>query len=300
MNKKFYFIMIFIFALSALLLGLSYSKDSGKDMELKIKENVDEYFRVVYSTEQTLSSNNDSIDFGITNISDKNVDYVIRLHKKTNKNVYYTLDGEEEKTLNNDKIFTSSLSKKGTDGDYEMHTISVSGDEGFKVRVDVVLLDNSLGTVIKDSSQVFVDDDNDYRFFGGDVLNYIKSDKDVYRIVGLIDGKIKIVSECDRSAIYDANSEFLTEEDYLLSFDDHKVDVNNLSKYKSWLNNDYRYWLESDDDDLKKVVDADVGVIKDPGSKRHYRRYVKYIPADAVVTSGVGSLSDPYEVSYGS
>ena len=299
MNKKFYFIMIFIFALSALLLGLSYSKDSGKDMEFKIKESIDENFRVVYSTEQTLSSKNDSIDFGITNITDKNVDYVIRLSKKNNKNVYYTLDGEDEKTLNNDRIFTSSLSKKGTDGDYEMHSISVNGDEGFRVKVDIVLLDNSLATTIKDSPQVFKAD-NDYRYFGENVLNYIKVDKQVYQIVGLIGGKFKLVSNFDRLAIYDSNSEYLTEEDYLLSFNEHQVDVENITKYKSWLNDDRRYWLESDNDDLKKVVDADVGVIEESGLKRHFRRYVKYIPGDAVVTSGVGSLSDPYEVSYGS
>ena len=143
--------LFFVFAISILLLGLSYSKDSGNDMELKINEMHDNYFRIVYSTGDVLTKESNKVDFGITNITNKNQDYVIKLVNSGDKKVYYSLDGETEKTLDKEVIFTSSLSKYGTDGDYAMHRLSVNGEGNFNVRLSVSRLDRTLNTYIKDA-----------------------------------------------------------------------------------------------------------------------------------------------------
>ena len=300
MSKKFYLLIIFVFATSALLLGMSYSKDSGNDMTLKLNQNYDDYFRVVYSTQQVLTNANNKIDFGITNITNENQNYVIKLVNKGNGNVYYKLDDEEEKLLGKEIIFKSSLNANGTDGDYVMHRLTVNSDKDFRVKVEIALLDTSLKGALLESDQVFIDDKDNIRFYGEKVDNYIKYGDSVYRLIGLINGKFRLVSEPMNTAKYDATASYLVLEDYLLSFDKHDVKEDNIIGYKSWMNVDYRFWIESDDLEYGKMVDADVGVRTDSKNKVHYQRFVKQISGDAVIVKGNGTIASPYEVSYDS
>ena len=300
MNKKFYFILIFVFAVSALLLGLSYSKDSGTDSDLKLIQNYDDYFRVVYSTNKVLNNDNNKIDFGITNITDSNQDYEIRLVGNGDTPIYYKLDEEKEQTLNNEKIFTSSLTKKGTDGDYAMHTIEVLNENEFSCKVLITVLDKSLKSHLIDSKQVFIDNDGNYRYFGANVDNYISVDGTTYRIIGLIGDKFRLVSEAFTTSKYVVESTYMDVNDYVLSFDKHDLKEDGTFGYESWLNIDYRFWLETDDGEESKMVDADVGVRTDVKTKKHYQRIVREIEGNAIVLSGDGSLSSPYEVSYDS
>ncbi len=293
--------LFFVFAISILLLGLSYSKDSGNDMELKINEMHDNYFRIVYSTGDVLTKESNKVDFGITNITNKNQDYVIKLVNSGDKKVYYSLDGENEKTLDKEVIFTSSLSKYGTDGDYAMHRLSVNGEGSFNVRLSVSRLDRTLNTYIKDADNVFKDKNNNYRYFGGTVNNYIKYENQVYQIVGLFGDKVRLVSGFSkRPMMYNASKNFLSVEDYVLSFDKHDLTEKNTFGNKSWLDAEYRYWLESDKAGLSKMVDADVGVRDDYKGRLHYERIVITIGNNLNVVKGNGSISSPYEVSYGS
>ncbi len=293
--------LFFVFAISILLLGLSYSKDSGNDMELKINEMHDNYFRIVYSTGDVLTKESNKVDFGITNITNKNQDYVIKLVNSGDKKVYYSLDGETEKALDKEVIFTSSLSKYGTDGDYAMHRLSVNGEGSFNVRLSVSRLDRTLNTYIKDADNVFKDKNNNYRYFGGTVNNYIKYENQVYQIIGLFGDKVRLVSGFSkRPMMYNASKNFLSVEDYVLSFDKHDLTEKNTFGNKSWLDAEYRYWLESDKAGLSKMVDADVGVRDDYKGRLHYERIVITIGNNLNVVKGNGSISSPYEVSYGS
>lgn len=300
MSKRFYLLIIFVFATSALLLGLSYSKDSGNEMTLKLNQNYDDYFRVVYSTQQVLTKTNNKIDFGITNITGENQNYVIKLINKGKGNVYYKLDGEEEKVLGKEIIFKSSLKANGTDGDYVMHRLSVNADKDFRVKVEIALLDVSLKGALLESDQVFIDDNDNIRFFGEKVDNYIKYGDRVYRIIGLINDKFRLVSEPMNTAKYDVTANYLALEDYILSFDKHDLKEENVYGNKSWMNADYRFWVESDDLEVGKMVDADVGVRTDSKNKVHYQRFVKQINGDALIVKGNGTISNPYEVSYDS
>ena len=300
MNKKYYLLLIFVFALSALLLGFSYSKDSGDDVDLKLIQDYSDYFRVVYSTDKNLNKNNNKIDFGITNISDSNQDYVIKLVNNSKENVYYLLDGESERKLEKEIIFTSSLAKKGDDGDYVMHSIQIVNENDFDVSLEINILDTSLKTYLSDAGDVFIDNKGNYRFYGEHVNNYIKMDNEVYRMIGLIDGKIRVIGEATNIVRYITDNNYLTAEDYVLSFDKHDLSEDNLLGNSSWLNIDYRFWLESDDDNIAKMVDADVGVRTDSKSKLHYQRIVTEFDGNAKVVKGNGTIGNPYEVSYDS
>jgi hypothetical protein len=300
MNKKFYFILVFVFAVSALLLGLSYSKDSGNDSNLKLIQNYDDFFRVVYSSKQVLNKDNKKIDFGISNVTDSNQDYEIRLIGNGDTTIYYRLDAEDEQTLNNEKIFTSSLTKKGTDGDYAMHTIEILNEDEFSVKVLITPLDNSLKSRVIESKQVFKDKNGDYRYYGANVDNYINLDGTTYRIIGLIGDKFRVVSEAFTTSKYVLESDYMNVEDYVLSFDKHDLEEGSTFGYESWLNIDYRFWLETDDGEESKMVDADVGVRTDAKTRKHYQRTVREFDGNAVVKAGDGSVSSPYEVSYGS
>ncbi|MBQ4031263.1 MAG: hypothetical protein II625_05875 [Bacilli bacterium] len=300
MNKKYYLLLIFVFALSALLLGFSYSKDSGDDVDLKLIQDYSDYFRVVYSTDRVLNKDNKKIDFGITNISDSNQDYVIKLINNTKDNVYYLLDGESERKLEKEIIFTSSLTKNGDDGDYVMHTLEITSENDFNVTLEINILDTSLKAYLEEAGDVFIDNNGNYRFFGEHVNNYINIDNEVYRMVGLINGKIRVIGEASSIARYVTNNDYLSVEDYILSYDKHDLSEDNLYGNSSWLNIDYRYWLESDDQEIAKMVDADVGVRTDSKSKLHYQRIIKEFDGDVKVVKGNGTIANPYEVSYGS
>lgn len=300
MNKKYYLLLIFVFALSALLLGFSYSKDSGDDVDLKLIQDYSDYFRVVYSTDRVLNKDNKKIDFGITNISDSNQDYVIKLINNTKDNVYYLLDGESERKLEKEIIFTSSLTKNGDDGDYVMHTLEITSENDFNVTLEINILDTSLKAYLEEAGDVFIDNNGNYRFFGEHVNNYINIDNEVYRMVGLINGKIRVIGEASSIARYVTNNDYLSVEDYILSYDKHDLSEDNLYGNSSWLNIDYRYWLESDDQEIAKMVDADVGVRTDSKSKLHYQRIVTEFDGNAKVVKGNGTIGNPYEVSYDS
>ncbi len=300
MTKRFYFILIFVFAVSALLLGLSYSKDSGTDIDLKLIQNTDDYFRVVYSKENKLNKKDNKIDFGVSNITNKDLDYVIKIINKGKNAIYYRLDGEKEKTLGNEVVFTATIKKKGTDGDYNLHRLEITNQDDFNAVVEVALLDNSLKTYMLNSPDVFKDSKHNLRYFGLEVNNYIKVDNNLYRIIGLIDNKLRLVGEPTVIASYVASNTYLTVEDYVLSFDKHNLNEKNVLGNNSWLNSEYRYWLESDNDVKAKLVDADVGVSIDPKGKVHYQRFVREINGNVKVTGGNGTSSSPYEVSYGS
>ena len=304
MNKKIYFILIFVFAISALLLGLSYSKDSGTEKDFKLLQKYDDYFRVVYSTDKDLNINNKKIDFGITNITEDNQDYVIKLINKGKNDIYYKLDGEKEKTLNKEIIFTSTLTKKSTDGDYVLHTVEITNEDEFNVELQINVLDKVQEkpklNIFEDNKQIFTDNNGNYRYYGENVDNYIRLDGKVYRIVGMIANKLRIVGEVGDIAGYISSNNYLTVEDYLLSFDKHDLTEENVLGNKSWLNIDYRYWIESDDDKLGKMVDADVGVKTDSKTRIHYQRIVRDLEGNVEIVSGNGTMSSPYEVSYGS
>ena len=300
MNKKVYFLLLFVFAISALLLGLSYSKDSGKDSDLKILQNYDDYFRVVYSTNKTLNKDNSKIDFGITNITDTNQDYVVKIIGNSDKKLYYKLDDEKEKELESETIFTSSLTRKGTDGDYAMHKLEVISDDEFEVKLVIGVLDHSLKSKIIESKQVFKDQKGNYRFFGENVDNYIKIDGTNYRIIGLFGDKLRLIGDVFTFSPYVVESDYLSVEDYILSYDKHDLKEDDLLGNVSWLNIDYRFWLESDDGEDSKMVDADVGVSTDGKTNRHYQRIIKEIDGNGTIVDGNGTVSSPYEVSYGS
>lgn len=301
MSKRVYVLLFFVFAISIFLLGLSYSKDSGNDMELKINEKIDKYFRVVYSTSDVLTSDMNKVDFSVTNVTDKNQDYVIKLINKGDTEVYYSLDGEKERILDKEVIFTSSLTKYGTDGDYALHRLSVKGEDRFNVSLSIGKLDRSLKTYIFNSDDVFKDNNGNFRYFGDNVDNYLKYNNKIYQIIGVFGNKIRLVSDFSKKPVmYVASKNYLSVDDYLLSFDKHDLNVKNTLGNKSWLDAEYRYWLESDQAGLSKMVDADVGVRDDYKGRLHYERVVTEIDSNCNVIKGNGSVSNPYEVSYGS
>ena len=131
-NKKFYFSLIVIFTISALLLGFSYSKNSndGGD-ELIVFEDKDDTFKVVYSQKNKLDRASSSIDFGVSNLSDELVDYqvdIVREDEGTSV-LYYSVDGSLERPLDDKPIFVGTLRNKGLDGDYALHNLKVNGKD---------------------------------------------------------------------------------------------------------------------------------------------------------------------------
>ena len=299
-NKKFYFAIILIFSLSALLLGFSYSKESGTNNDALLISDNSSYYRIVYSEGSVLKTESKpSTLVSIINKSDSDVTYMVYLASKSDETIYFSVDGAGEEAYNGGSILNVKLSKFGTDGDQVTFEVSVRSDEGdIKVPIEIVASGKKfISSYIKNSSQTYKKNDGSYYFYGKDAKNYIEYKNKTYQIVGLFNDKVELLSLNSEIGTFSDSDSYLSAKEYLNTFNNYEVNEDNASNYETWINVSGSFWLSDvDEEDNACIVDNNGNVTTSKKSFNNYRRTVVEIDSNTPVIKGSGSISDPYEV----
>ncbi len=306
MEKRIYIILFCVLCISVVLLGFSFSKDSGtKDLSF-LKETDSEEFRVVYNKSNEVNTINDSeIMLSIINKSESSNEFAVTLIEKDNyayKDVFYTINDGTECKLSNGRIILGSLNKYGTDGDFGTYKINVytKNNVEYSFKVDVNVSDVfTLSDVINISDGVYIDSDDNIRYYGGNPNNYIKYDNYVYRMIGIVDDKVLIVSEPLELSFYADDSNNLSLKDYLGAYNNSDVNKDNVIDYNSWIASD-SFWLADVEGNNAYYASNTYGIGLSSKYNSYYIRHVYTLEKDLAVNDGDGSLNNPYEVAYGS
>jgi hypothetical protein len=298
--KRFYVILLSVFILSAVLLGLSYSKDAGEYGVSDLGQIIDDKYRVIFSTSDYLDYKNLSTDVGIVNKTEGDLNYIIKLIPEVGKNIQYSVNGSELKLLEEKNVYSNKLNPYGQDGDFALNNITIKCDGNCRVKVEVKTNEKDfLLDEIKNSKNVY-DDNGVLRYYGQDVNNYISFNGTVSRVVKLENNQVYLISNPDTVGAYKVDgSDYLLLNDYLRSFKTEEVLESEIGTNKSWLMESEVYWLESDGRYIS--ASKEVGVLVDSTLDVHYIRSINSIDVNnLVISKGDGSISNPYEVSYGS
>ncbi len=135
--KRFYVILLSVFILSAVLLGLSYSKDAGEYGVSDLGQIIDDKYRVIFSTSDYLDYKNLSTDVGIVNKTEGDLNYIIKLIPEVGKNIQYSVNGSELKLLEEKNVYSNKLNPYGQDGDFALNNITIKCDGNCRVKVEV-------------------------------------------------------------------------------------------------------------------------------------------------------------------
>lgn len=305
MNKRIAFVLVCVMGASVLLLGLSYSKDSSDGSEVSLIESTNNNLKVVYSDNYSDIVVNDEVerDLSIVNLSDIDSNYFIYVESTNYDDLYYVLDNGVETKLNKRLIYNGEIKKLGILNDQVSHKIKIINKGLKEVRVNfVVKEDNKLlvDRIINDDN-VYIDTENNYRYYGEKVNNYIKYNNQMYQIVGFINNKIKLISVNMERENYNANDDYLSIFDYLRSLNNKDATIENANNYKSWLSNENDLWfLDTDgEDNAYYLSDTNAILLSSKLVDRNIKKVVN-LYMDVTLVTGDGSIYNPYEVSYGS
>lgn len=311
MKNKYYVILFSALCLSALLLGFSYAKESGTNQETFLNQNKDENFKIVSSDSELNTNDTDGTDISIVNRSKKDANVILHLEekesdsKKKHKDVYYQINNGDIKKLTNEDIELGSLTNYGTENDHQTYNIKITSksEEPIYYTFEIKKEDRkSLYDIIASSSNVYEDENKNVRYYGVNVNNYIKYKGETYRIVGIFNDKLRLITNIKDESDYDAaksNGSLLTVDDYLRSFTTNLIDEASAKTSSSWLR-EQQFWLNDEKNNGAYVASAKLGIYVDSYSKSHNNRYVTDINGNGYILDGDGSENNPYEVSYGS
>ena len=297
--KRFHFVILIVFVISAVLLGLSYSKDTGQYGVPEIGQIIDNKYRVIFSTSDYLTNKNLSTDIGLVNKSSEILTYVIKLIPEIGENIQYSVNGKEYKELIDRNVLESKVNSFGKDGDYVLNSVAIKCNGECRVKVEIKTIDKEfLKDIIKKSENVY-DDNGILRYYGEFVNNYISYQNDIYRIYKIQGYQTYLISEPRIIGRYKVDGgKYLELADYLASFKEGAILESEILANKSWITTDQVFWLESDN---YLACNLDKGIVVSKARDVHYIRPVIVIDgSNLVITKGDGSLVNPYEVSYGS
>ena len=308
--KRFYIVLFSVLVLSVLLLGFSFSKESGSNELYFLNEETNKDYRVVYSNGNILNTvNNSSTMISFINLKNDTTDVVVTLKEKGKliyKNVFYRVNNGPEHVLADTIINLGTLNPYGEDGDHRVFNLQVYTKDDTEYNFEILINgqvrsnSNGIGNAIKLSNSVYTDSKNNVRYYGVEVNNYILYKDTKYRIIGIIDGKVKIISDILGLGVYDTTKgEYATLEDYLGSYNNVNVNINNVLEYKSWIN-DRGFWLNDSVNNQAYFGSITNGLGLYNKNVDFYLRYVYYLDVNSLVKSGDGSINSPYEVAYGS
>ena len=297
--KRFYVVLLSVFVISAVLLGLSYSKDAGQYGVNELGQIIDDKYRVVFSTSDYLSNKNLNTEVGIINKTKEELTYVIKLIPEVGKNISYSVNDAEYQVLEERNVYSGKLKAFGQDGDFVLNKIAIKCDGKCSVKVEIKTTDKEyLLDLIKKDADAY-EDDGVLRYIGASVDNYLLFNGSLGRIVKIVDGKVYLISNPDTVGSYkvDGNA-YLELSDYLASFGTGDILESDILNSESWLTSDVSYWLEGDN---YIAANREVGIQYGNELDVHHIRSIKTIDIEKlVVNKGDGSIGNPYEVSYGS
>lgn len=266
-------------------------------------------YRAVFSPSNLLNTiDNSSILISITNKSDVASDVYVTLKEidsKSYKNVFYKVNEGPEHLLADNTFKIGSLEAYKTQGDHKVFNLKVYTKDDTEFNFEVFVGNeevnvNTLGNAIKASSQVYEDVKGNIRYYGVEADNYIMYNGELHRIIGIVDKQVKIISDIKGLGVYDTSKgQYATLEDYLGTYNNYAVNTTNVLEYKSWINSK-GFWLMDEVDNKAYFGSASYGVDLYYKNTSYYLRYVQLVNSEALIVSGNGTISSPYEVSYGS
>ncbi len=303
MRKRFYIELFAIMLVSLLLLGMSFSKESGINAQMSLLETSTDDIRMVYLNGKNMSMENPSNYISIINKKDEEVTYQVCLREVNDVmdyDVQYSIDDGESQKLEKGFVQEITLSPYGKDGDrigFRLFLNITNPDLSFRLELDEHKPNYFIDTIMNDS-HVYKDEEGNYRYFGKDVNNYIYYDGSIYRMLGIIDGKILLSTDEIRLIRYESDNDYITLKDYLRSFEEHDLTVDSAQGKTSWMIEDHDYWLKDLDGDNAYYADKTRGVGIVSIRKMLFNRKTSVLEGNFVLVSGDGSKDHPYEVSY--
>lgn len=299
--KRFYIILFSVLCLSVILLGLSYSQEST-DNTIGLNEEVATDLRVIYSANPRNIEVIDSItrDISITNRLTSSNSYFIYINTTNPQDITYSLDNKEEIPLTKKLIYIGNLNSFGQANDQVTHQLQIYNKSNNPIKVDLaVVKDNHLlKDYLLNDSQVYIDTEENYRYYGSTVNNYLKYNDQIYQIVGLINNKIKIVRFTDTLDAFGDSNNYLTLYDYFQSFNSSSVTLENSSNYQTWLNQVSDYWLLDTDGETKAYCVTNGSILLEEKTNLKNNYEVIDLLNDIKIIEGDGSYDHPYEVAY--
>lgn len=305
MGKRFYVVLLSALIVSLLLLGFSFSKESGNgDIAILSGNETDAYIAHFSNDGELDTEKNSHIDISIVNKNKKETSYYLYLNeidKKILKDVYYSVNGGKEQRIENGIIYLGNLKEYGTEGDFSLFQISLKSENNYRFKLDVQVIDASfLSAKIMNSENVFASSTTSARYYGEKVNNYVLFEGETYRILGMSRDHIQFISEAVYLESYSEDKNYLSKEDYLASFRGKKISEEELGHYKSWLNDGKDFWLSTDSKENFYYVSEGHYLETPYFFSNYYVREVLEVDKNLVVTGGDGTQNNPYEVTYGS
>lgn len=301
MRKRFYIFTFILLSLTIVLFSVSYSKDSGevqyttfntKKNNLKVIYENNNIFKVETVSKIDDFENLEANLVNVINLGKKKVSYALYImdDKAINK-VYYSIKDGEKALIDDKIIYLGDLNKFGKSEDTANLKLRFFSLEEYKedLQIDIITINkDSLGykVLAKDSTY---NKNGVYYFYKND--NYVKYKDNIYRILSYDGKNIKMVNFGSEEK-YNDKTNYLTKEDLFNTFNNDKVNENNIAEFDSWLKEEVEFWLKGktfysynifyngDDDVLVKTSN------------------VIEIDGESIIVNGDGKKESPYEVKY--
>ena len=299
-NIKYFSSLFIILIMSIFFVSLSYSKESTNIINNNLSVNNDN-IAITSSLGTDFTIEDETINnISIINHNNDNIPYSIILKAYDNQdNIYVSIDSNPKTKYIDEIIYEGELKAYGTEGDHKYHDIKITAPQGTHFKIDVIKKQTlPLDKTIIKNFHVYKENNN-YRYYGSNVNNYLTYNNKLYRIIGIIDNKIKLISEKDNDTPYNTYLNYLSIDDYLKSFNNSSVTIDNSINYESWLNIEKPYWLQTPIDYLNVYVYDNVsGIILTNRYYNYTNRTIINIEPDLLIINGNGTIDKPYEVSY--
>lgn len=303
MSKRFYISIFIILSLAVVVLSATYSKDSGTSEYTSFSKDIDN-LKVTFEHGELLAVakvNKLKIDkvlgsnVSVVNKNKNKINVLIELNYSGNEEVYYSIDNSEMKLIGENAKEVIALNEFGTEGDQKLFNIKVFSlnESKEKVMVRISTLDEQyFKFTMVNNEQVYKDQAGNYVFYGKP-NNYILYENNLYRIIGLINNKFKLIRFNSVLEDFNENNNYLQISDYLKTFNNREVDESNMDLFDSWLKEYNNYWFK----DGTVYIDNTLNTER---LGQHLGNEVVELSDYLLLNGGNGSINSPYEVKYGS
>ena len=257
MKKRFYISIFIILSLTVVVLSATYSKDSGTSEYTSISKEVDN-MKVTFENGELLSIDKvnklnveelKGSNISIVNKNKTSTNALIDINYNGDAEVYYSIDGAPIKLIDENAKEVVNLKPFGEVGDQILINVKVFSKKDINDRVAIrvsSIQEDGLKYTMVNSNQVYKDGEGNYIYYGKP-NNYIKYNDCVYRIIGLINNKFKLVRFNESLEEYNENNNYITIRDFLRTFNNREVDESNMDLFDTWLKEYNNYWFSDGD-----------------------------------------------------
>ncbi len=302
MNRKYYLILILVLSVSVLLLGLSYSKDSSINKYTDEFTTYDHNLKIVTSDKIKETTLTDSLirDISVINKGPYKTNFAIEVITDSLEDLSYTINDGQKNELNDKIIYTQELDTLGSNNDLATLRVTIYNENNkerkitLRIHEQVNLLKDKIITSPDVYHQTEVDN---YIYYGENANNYANYNGLTYRIVGLVNNNIYLISESQTKTTYNPTDDnYLPIDLYIATFNNSSVTINNSSQYKTWLNDSF-WLLNTYGQNMAYYVDNGKVILKNKNTNLFAKKIIK-IYIDTEIILGDGSKNNPYEVVY--